>query len=36
MQANLKASKVYYGWVVVGIAFLVLLVAAGINSVPAS
>jgi MFS family permease len=34
MQANLKTSRIYYGWVVVGIAFLVLLVSAGINSVP--
>ncbi|QGQ96454.1 MFS transporter [Paenibacillus psychroresistens] len=34
MQETSKASKVYYGWFVVGIAFLVLLVSAGINSVP--
>ncbi|BBH19701.1 MFS transporter [Paenibacillus baekrokdamisoli] len=29
-----KASKIYYGWVVVFIAFLSLLVSAGINSIP--
>jgi MFS family permease len=34
MQETSKTSKVYYGWFVVGIAFLVLLVSAGINSIP--
>lgn len=32
--AGTKASTFYYGWVVVGIVFLVLLVSAGINSIP--
>ncbi|WP_210040991.1 MFS transporter [Paenibacillus sepulcri] len=34
MTEAAKASKLYYGWIVVLIAFLALLVSAGINSIP--
>ncbi|WP_091223264.1 MFS transporter [Paenibacillus sp. BC26] len=31
---GMKSSRLYYGWIVVGIVFLTLLVSAAINSVP--
>ncbi|CAG7617997.1 MFS transporter [Paenibacillus allorhizosphaerae] len=34
METVSKRSKLYYGWFVVGITFLILLVSAGINSIP--
>jgi sugar phosphate permease len=34
MKANLKSSSVYYGWIVVLITFVTLLVSAGIRSMP--
>ncbi|MFD0675424.1 MULTISPECIES: MFS transporter [unclassified Paenibacillus] len=34
MQASMKSSRIYYGWVVVLIAFVTLLVSAGIRSMP--
>ncbi|WP_171655623.1 MFS transporter [Paenibacillus foliorum] len=34
MQTSMKSSRIYYGWVVVLIAFVTLLVSAGIRSMP--
>ncbi|MCR8634055.1 MFS transporter [Paenibacillus radicis (ex Xue et al. 2023)] len=34
MQVSMKSSRIYYGWVVVLIAFVTLLVSAGIRSMP--
>ncbi|WP_445487751.1 MFS transporter [Niallia sp. 03133] len=34
MDANTKSTRLHYGWVVVAITFLVLLVSAGIRSMP--
>ncbi|WP_409345411.1 MFS transporter [Paenibacillus sp. MBLB4367] len=34
MQKERPASKVYYGWIVVSIVFLILLVSAAISSIP--
>jgi MFS family permease len=34
MGQSVKRSNLYYGWIVIGIVFLVLLVAAGISSIP--
>ena len=34
MGQSVKQRNLYYGWIVIGIVFLVLLVAAGISSIP--
>jgi sugar phosphate permease len=34
MIENLKSSRIYYGWIVVSITFITLLVTAGIRSMP--